>query len=328
MAQTTTLSGKSVISTTAPLANTSQSQWAQAWRRLRRNKAAVAGFCIIVFFVLVAILAPLISPQNPLEDHSGKDYSPPFWQAASPAGKTFDPRFILGTDDHGRDVLSRLIYGTRTSLMVGLLPVALILIFGCLIGFVSGLAGGWVDNLLMRVTDVFYAFPDVLFLILAQVAFGDTVFGKTWNGLLLFMMSLALISWVGLARLTRGSTLTIKGRDYIDAARGLGLSNWQIMMRHVLPNSLSVIVVWAAFAIPSFVLTETVLGFLGIGLKPAIRLSEIFIASWGRLLLDGRSNFASQPWFMGCTAIVIAIFVVAFTFFGDGLRDALDPRQK
>ncbi len=328
MAQTIPVSTKIAPQKNATLAIDPQSQWALAWRRLRRNKGAVIGFVIIIVFTLIALFAPIVSPQNPLADHSGKDYLPPFWQAESPAGKAFDASFILGTDDHGRDVLSRLIYGTRTSLMVGLLPVGIILVIGTLIGFVSGLAGGWIDNLLMRLTDIFYAFPDVLFLILAQVAFGDTPIGKLWNGLALFMISLAIISWVGLTRLTRGTALSIKDREYIDAARGLGASTWQIMLRHILPNSLSVIVVWAAFAIPSFVLTETVLGFLGIGLRPALNLNEIFVASWGRLLLDGRSNYVSQPWFMGCTAIAIAIFVVAFTFFGDGLRDALDPRQK
>ncbi len=328
MAQTLPVPTQTTVRKAAPPIQDAQSQWSLAWRRLRRNKGAVIGFVIIILFTFIALFAPIVAPQNPLADHSGKDYLPPFWQTESPAGKTYEPGFILGTDDHGRDVLSRLIYGTRTSLMVGLLPVGLILIIGTLIGFASGLAGGWIDNLLMRITDIFYAFPDVLFLILAQVAFGDMAFGKLWNGLALFMTSLAFISWVGLARLTRGIALSIKDREYIDAARGLGASTWQIMMRHILPNSLSVIVVWAAFAIPSFVLTETVLGFLGIGLKPALNLNEIFVASWGRLLLDGRSNYVSQPWFMGCTAIVIAIFVVAFTFFGDGLRDALDPRQK
>jgi ABC-type dipeptide/oligopeptide/nickel transport system permease subunit len=312
----------------AKLAAQSQSQWGLAWRRFKRNRLAVFSGFVLIAFVLIGLFAPIVSPQNPLTDNSGKEYIPPFFIAQSPAGKTPEAQFILGTDDHGRDLLSRLIYGTRTSLLVGLLPTGVVLLVGTLIGFVAGLAGGTTDNALMRVTDVFYAFPDVLLLILANVAFGDTAFGKTWNGLLLFVCMLGIVSWSGLARLMRGSALSIKTQDFISAAKSLGMSDWDVMMRHILPNSLSVMAVWAALAIPSFVLTETVLGFLGVGLRPALELKQIFVASWGRLLLDGRSNIESQPWFLICVTATIALFVIAFTFFGNGVRDALDPRQK
>ncbi len=306
----------------------SQSQWGLAWRRFRRNKLAVVSGFVLIAFVLIAFFAPVISPHNPLVDKSGKDFVPPIFIAKSPAGKTPDPAYILGTDQQGRDVLSRLIYGTRTSLLVGLLPTAVVMIIGTLIGFWAGLAGGATDNILMRINDVFYAFPDVLLLILANVAFGDTPFGRTWNGLLLFVTALGIVSWSGLARLMRGSAMSVKTLDYIAASRSLGMGDWQVMMRHILPNSLSVMVVWAALAIPAFVLTETVLGFLGVGLKPALELSQVFVASWGRLLLDSRSVIEAQPWFLICTCFTIALFVIAFTFFGNGVRDALDPRQK
>ena len=340
MAQITIPSSANTAASARKLDAPSQGQWSLAWRRFKRNKAALAGGMVILGFILVALLAPVLSPQDPTKDNSGKDYIPPIFTSIfpadksaifsnrSPAGKSPDPHFLLGTDGQGHDVLSRLIYGTRTSLMVGLLPVLVILVIGTLIGFAAGLAGGNVDNLLMRMTDVFYAFPDVLLLILASIAFGDTLFGKSLNGLLLFMTSLAVVSWSGLARLTRGAALSVKSSDFIAASKSLGMSDWQIMLRHILPNSLSVIVVWAALAIPAFVLTETVLGFLGVGLKPALNLNEIFVASWGRLLLDARTLIESQPWFLILTSLTIATFVIAFTYFGNGLRDALDPRQK
>lgn len=312
----------------AKLANQSQSQWALAWRRFKRNRLAVFSALVLISYILVALFAPIVSPHNPLTDNSGKGQIPPVFISESPAGQGPDAKFILGTDTQGRDVLSRLIYGTRTSLLVGLLPTSVVLIVGTLIGFIAGLSGGATDNLLMRITDVFYAFPDTLLLILANVAFGDTAFGRTWNGLLLFVSMLGVVSWSGLARLMRGSALSVKTQDYIAAAKSLGMSDWDVMMRHILPNSLSVIAVWAALAIPAFVLTETVLGFLGVGLRPALELSQIFVASWGRLLLDARSNITGQPWFLICTCFTIALFVIAFTFFGNGVRDALDPRQK
>ncbi len=312
----------------AKLETQSQGQWSLAWRRFRRNKLAVVSGIILIAFVLIAFFAPVISPQNPLKDNSGKKFIPPVFVSKSPTGAVPDATFILGTDQQGHDVLSRLIYGTRTSLLVGLLPTAVVMVIGTLIGFWAGLSGGATDNILMRVNDVFYAFPDVLLLILANVAFGNTEFGKTWNGLLLFVCALGVVSWSGLARLMRGSAMTVKTQDFISAARSLGMSDWQIMMRHILPNSLSVMVVWAALAIPAFVLTETVLGFLGVGLRPALELSQVFVASWGRLLLDARSIIEAQPWFLICTCFTIALFVIAFTFFGNGIRDALDPRQK
>ena len=340
MAQISIPSNANTAASARKLDVPSQGQWSMAWRRFKRNKAALLGGIVILGFVLVALFAPFLSPQDPTKDNSGKDYIPPTFTSLfptakspifsnkSPAGKAPDSKFILGTDGQGHDVLSRLVYGTRTSLMVGLLPVLVIIVIGTLIGFLSGLVGGAVDNWLMRLTDVFYAFPDVLLLILASIAFGDTLFGKSLNGLLLFMTSLAVVSWSGLARLTRGAALSIKNNDYIAASKSLGMSDWGIMMRHILPNSLSVIVVWAALAIPAFVLTETVLGFLGVGLRPALNLQQIFVASWGRLLLDARTLIESQPWFLILTSLTIASFVVAFTYFGNGVRDALDPRQK
>jgi oligopeptide transport system permease protein len=308
--------------------NVSQSQWGLAWRRFRRNKAAVAGLIIVCFYILVAIFAPVIAPHNPVKDNSGKQYIPPFWRAESPAAQQADPVFPLGTDSQGRDVLSRVLYGTRSSIVAGILPALVILLIGSVLGFMAGWAGGFTDNLLMRITDIFYAFPDVLFLILIMVTLGQTDIGKAGNGLILFLFALAFVSWTGLARLIRGSALSLKSREFIDASRSLGASDGHIIGRHLLPNSMGVIVVWAAFAIPRLIIAEAILGYLGLGLKPSITGKDFFVTSWGRLFLEAYSNVASQPDYLLFLSITVSVFVIAFTFVGDGLRDALDPRMK
>jgi oligopeptide transport system permease protein len=315
-------------STLPPSAN--QSQWALAWRRLRRNKAALAGGVIIFVYILIAILAPSISPHNPTTAYSGKDQMPPFYRAQSPAGRVFDPAFVLGTDNAagGRDILSRIFYGTRTSLVAGLLPAIVVLLIGSAVGFVSGLLGGTVDNILMRITDIFYAIPSELFLILVMVTLGESPFGKSFQGVPLFLTSLAILSWSGLARLMRSSALSLKGREFVDAARSVGASSAHIIFRHVLPNSIGILVVWIAFAIPRFIIAEAILGYIGLGLKPSISGKEFFVTSWGRQFLDAYSTVNGQPDYLLVLAVAVSILVISFTFFGDGLRDALDPRMK
>lgn len=305
-----------------------RSQWSLAWRRFRRNRAALVSIAIIVMYALGGLFAPWLAPHNPVKDHSGRDYIPPFWRAQSPAGMAADRTFPLGTDSQGRDVLSRILYGTRSSLVAGLMPALIILVIGSTLGFIAGWAGGMTDNLVMRTTDIFYAFPDVLFLILIMVTLGSTPLGRMANGLVLFLSALAVVSWTGLARLIRGSALSLKSLEYIDAARGLGASNWRIITRHLLPNSLSLMVVWAAFAVPRLIIAEAILGYLGLGLRPSITGKEFFVTSWGRLFLEAYSNVASQPDFLLILSLVVSVFVISFTFLGDGLRDALDPRAK
>jgi oligopeptide transport system permease protein len=283
---------------------------------------------VVALYVLVAIFAPMIAPHNPVKDNSGKQYIPPIWRAESPAGQPADPEFVLGTDAQGKDVFSRILYGTRSSIVAGLLPATIILVIGCVLGFLAGWAGGFTDNLLMRITDIFYAFPDVLFLILIMVTLGQTPLGKVGNGLILFLFALAFVSWTGLARLIRGSALELKSREFIDSARSLGASDSHIILRHLLPNSIGVIVVWAAFAIPRLIIAEAILGYLGLGLRPSLTGKDFFVTSWGRLFLESYSNVASQPDYLLILSLVVSLFVISFTFVGDGLRDALDPRMK
>ena len=311
-----------------PQGPVSRSQWSLAWRRFRRNRAALVSIAIILLYGLAVLFAPWLAPHNPVKDNSGRDYVPPFLRAKSPAGVAADHTFPLGTDSQGRDVLSRILYGMRSSMVAGLMPALIILVIGSTLGFLAGWAGGVTDNLVMRTTDIFYAFPDVLFLILIMVTLGSTPLGRLGNGLVLFLSALAVVSWTGLARLVRGSALSLKSLEFIDAARGLGASNWRIITRHLLPNSLSLMVVWAAFAVPRLIIAEAILGYLGLGLRPSITGKEFFVTSWGRLFLEAYSNVASQPDFLLVLSFVVSVFVISFTFVGDGLRDALDPRQK
>jgi len=299
----------------------------EAWSRLIRNKASVIGMIIISFFIILAAFASVLSPMNPLEIHSGKKFMPPPFDAGATNIKA-EPEYLLGTDSLGRDVLSRVIYGARVSMMVGFLPTAIILLIGTSVGMLAGYVGGRVDNLLMRLTDVIYAFPDLLFFIIVMVALRDTPIGQLMNGLLLLFAALAIVNWVGVARLVRGQVLSLKQKEFVEAARCIGVKDSRIMFRHILPNSLGPLIVSAAFTVPGLIITEAILGYLGVGLRPATDSTSFFITSWGTLMLDGQTAINSQPYLLLAPAICVALVVLAFTFLGDGLRDALDPRMR
>ncbi len=307
----------------------SRSLYADAWQRLIKNRASVGGMLVVGFFVLVAIFAPLLAPHPPQQTYSGKTYLAPFW-ASNPNDPThaYDPSFPLGTDTIGRDVLSRVIYGTRTSIAVGFIPLTVILLVGMTIGMTAGFFGGQTDNLLMRLTDIVYAFPDILFFIIMITALRDTWIGGLLNGFVLLFVSLAIVNWTGVARLMRGQVLAIKEREYVEAARSIGSSNGRIMVRHVLPNSLAPIIVSAAFIVPAAILAEAILGYLGIGIRPTTDPNAPFPTSWGTLLLDGRAAMSNQPAMLIAPLICVTSVMLAFTFIGDGLRDALDPMMK
>lgn len=309
------------------LTKPSRSPWQEAWARVFRNKASVLGLIIIVFFLVLVIFAPQIAPHNPLEFNSGQDFLPPVW-VDDYAGKSGSPEFLLGTDTLGRDVLSRVIYGARVSMLVGFLPTIIILSVGATVGMLAGYYGGRLDNILMRLTDVMYGFPDLLFFIIAIVALRDTWLGKMMNGLALLFVALAIINWVGVARIVRGQVLSLKGKEFIEAARCIGVKDSRIMLRHLLPNTLGPIVVVAAFTIPNMIITEAILGYLGLGLRPATDLSSFFVTSWGALLLEGQTAINAQPFMLLAPAFCVALVVLSFTFLGDGLRDALDPQMR
>ena len=305
----------------------SRSLGQEAWSRLIRNRASVAGMIIISIFILMAAFASVIAPENPLQINGGKRFLPPPFYKGSTNTQS-ESRFLLGTDSLGRDVLSRVIYGARVSMVVGFIPTLIIMLMGTTIGMISGYIGGRVDNLLMRVTDVVYAFPDLLFFIIVMVALRDSFLGKLMNGLILLFAALAIVNWVGVARLIRGQVLSLKQKEFVEAARCIGVRDVRIMFRHILPNSLGPLIVWAAFSIPGLIITEAILGYLGIGLRPSTDSHAFFITSWGALMLDGQSAINGQPFLLLAPAICVALVVLAFTFLGDGLRDAFDPRMR
>jgi oligopeptide transport system permease protein len=312
-----------VFATRAP-----RSLWSDARRRLLRNKATVGGLIYVGILIIIAIIAPLLAPHNALEIFPGQSYRQAAWiETPNQPEATGTWLFPLGTDAVGRDVLSRLLYGTRTSLVVGFVPMVFTLFLGTLIGLVSGFSGGWVDGLLMRFAEIVYSFPAFLFFIIVMAALKDTPIGKFWNGFLILFGALSLVGWVGVARLVRGQVFSLKEKEFVEAARAVGVRHHNILFKHLLPNSLGPIIISGAFIVPGAIITEAVLSYLGIGLRPATDPQALFPVSWGNMILDGKSAITAQPWLLIAPAIAIASITMAFTFIGDGLRDALDPRE-
>jgi oligopeptide transport system permease protein len=306
-----------------------RSLWSDARRRLLRNKAAVASMVYVVVLVVIAVSAPLLAPHNALQIFPGQTYRQAAWIATpSQPAATGTWEFPLGTDAVGRDVLSRLLYGTRTSLIVGFIPMAITLFIGTLIGLISGFRGGTLDALLMRFAEIVYSFPSLLFFIIVMTALKDTPIGRFMNGFLILFAALSLVGWVGVARLVRGQVLALKEKEFVEAARATGVRQHQILLRHLLPNSLGPIIISGAFIVPGAIITEAVLSYLGIGLRPATNPEALFPVSWGNMILDGKAAINAQPWLLIAPAIAIGSITLAFTFLGDGLRDALDPRDQ
>jgi len=305
-----------------------RSLWSDARRRLLRNRAAVLSLVYLGILVVIAIMAALLAPHNALQIFPGQTYRQAAWIGTGNPATTGTWEFPLGTDAVGRDVLSRLIYGTRTSLVVGFIPMAITLAIGTLVGLIAGSQGGWVDALLMRFADIVYSFPALLFFIIVMTALKDTPVGKFMNGFLILFGALSLVGWVSVARLVRGQVLSLKEKEFVLAAHALGVRGHQILFKHLLPNALGPIIVAGAFIVPGAIITEAVLSFLGIGLRPATDMSAAFPVSWGNMILDGKAGINAQPWLLIAPAFAIATITLAFTFLGDGLRDALDPRDQ
>ena len=300
------------------LARKQRSLWGDALYRLMRNKAAVAGLIVIASAFLVAAFAPLLAPYDPLQiNQPVASQMEPQWTGS----KYTAARFLLGTDFLGRDIVSRLIYASRISMIVGFVPTFIVFGLGVTVGMTAGFFGGVLDQILMRFTDIIYAFPDFLFLLIIVASFRASPFGKLLDGLMLIFVAIAIVGWVGVARLTRGQVLALKEREFVEAARAVGARPSRIMMKHLLPNALAPLIVTAAFAVPSAILGEATLSFLGVGIIPPT-------PSWGQMINEGFPLFSANPWAVLLPAICISIVMLAFTFVGDGLRDALDPRMK
>ena len=298
-----------------------RSLWQDAWYRLLRNKAAVAGMVVVVLFMAIAVISPFLTAwgviHDPLKQDTPHSLMEPIWTQS----KYTYAEYPLGSDQLGRDILTRLLWSTQISMLVGFVPVAIIFAMGVTVGLMAGYLGGWVDQLLMRITDVIYAFPDLLFLFIIMATLRNTAIGDIQGGLLLIFVAIAVVNWVGMARLVRGQVLALKEREFVEAARAIGAPPKRIMIRHLFPNILAPVIVSVAFGIPNAMLAEAVLSFYGIGIKPPT-------PSWGVMINEGFTVFSTTAWPVLLPALCISVVMLAFTFLGDGLRDALDPRMK
>ena len=290
--------------------------WRDAFGRLRKNRLAILGLVLVMLLAFFGVFGPLLAPWP----YQVQDLEAVFAAGGGPLPPG-SPNHLLGTDNLGRDLLSRLLDGARISVSVALVVQFVILVIGVPIGALAGWFGGRLDNALMRFTDVIYAFPDLLFIILLSVAFRDTFFGKAIDGLLLVFVAIGITSWVTVARLVRGQLLALKETEFVEAARAIGVSDRKIVTRHLLPNGMGPIIVAVTLGIPGAILAEATLAYIGIGVQPPR-------ASWGSLIAEGQKYVRSEPHLVMFPAIAIALALIGFTFLGDGLRDALDPKLK
>jgi peptide/nickel transport system permease protein len=276
-------------------------QWRDIRRRFLRNPLALIGLILVIALVLIAILAPYISPYTPKHQDLVNALKSPSW------------KHPFGTDVVGRDQLTRVIYGTRIALIVGLSTIVLSTALGVLLGAIAGYFGKFWDALIMRICDVFFAFP---FLVGAVLVI--TVAGQ---GVLSVIVALVIFTWSNVARLLRGSILSVREAEYVEAARSLGADRWRIVTRHILPNAFAPVLVFAAFSVGNAVVAEAALSYLGVGVKPDV-------AEWGNMISAGQSSFNDQPWLTLIPAGAVVLTTLAFVFIGDGLRDALDPKLR
>lgn len=291
------------------------------WKRLKRNKFAVVGLVVLTILYLSAIFAPFLTPYAPEGEEADilmTDYPPTFssytdmdWEGNE---KTYPPNFF-GRDELGRDVFTRTLYAGRISLTVGFVSVSIYITIGTIWGAIAGYYGGWVDNVMMRIVDAIMSMPTLLLLITVMALFTPSIFNV--------MIVIGVTGWTGIARYVRAEFLSLKKRDFTEAARCIGAKNSRIIFRHILPNAVAPIIVAATMGIAGAILTESTLSFLGLGVQPPT-------ASWGNMLNNAQelSTMLSAPWKAFYPGMMIFITVLSFNFFGDGLRDALDPRLK
>ncbi len=280
-----------------------RSLWQDALRRLFRNKAATVSMAVLAVITAMAIFAPYLSP-HPLDEI--------YWDRIQ-APPDFDNAHWFGTDGNGRDLFVRTLHGGRVSLMVGLLATGVSLVIGVAYGATAGFFGGRIDNLMMRLVDILYSLPFIFFVILLMVIFGRNIF--------LIFIALGAITWLDMARIVRGQALSIKGREFIEAARAAGVSNANIIGRHIIPNLLGPVIIHATLVVPQIILAESFLSFLGLGAQEPL-------TSWGVLISEGAQTMEAAPWMLIFPAIFLALTLFSFNFIGDGLRDALDPKDR
>lgn len=277
------------------------SLWDDAWRRFRKNRAAVYSVTILALITLFVIFAPMLT-------HYAYDFND--WDALSAPPSA---RHFLGTDSLGRDLLSRAAIGGRISLLVGLSGALVAVVIGTLYGALAGFFGGKIDSLMMRFLEILNAFPFMLFVILLTTFFG--------RSLILIFAAVGLVSWLDVARIVRGQTLSLKHKEFVEAARVSGMSRRRIVVRHIIPNVLGVVMVYASLLVPGMIMYESFLSFLGLGVQEPM-------ASWGSMLQEGALTIETAPWQLLVPAFFLVATLFCFNFLGDGLRDALDPKDR
>lgn len=280
--------------------NKSRSLWQDSFRRLKSNKVALTGGSFIVFLIILSILTPWIAPY----DYSFQDLS------LGPSSPSI--MHLLGTDTLGRDLLTRMLYGSRISLLVGFIATFVALFIGVIWGTVAGFYGGKIDTVMMRIVDVLYGIPFIILIILLMVIFG--------RNLVLLFMAIGAVEWLTMARIVRSQVMSITQQEYVMASKAMGVSNLSIIYRHLIPNTLGPVIVYATLTIPQVMLLESFLSFLGLGVQPPM-------SSWGLLIRDGAVAMEEYWWLLVFPASIFSITLFSLNFVGDGLRDALDPRS-
>lgn len=275
------------------------SLWQDGWTRLRKNRLAMLGFFFLALIMFLALITPWIAPYGYEEQNLRLGATPP------------SAAHWLGTDNFGRDMLTRILYGGRVSLMVGFIATAVALLIGVTYGAIAGYVGGRVDAVMMRLVDILYALPFMIFIILLMVVFG--------RNLLLLFLAIGAVEWLTMARIVRGQVQSLRQQEYIEAAISIGLGPGAIIRKHVLPNVLGPIIVYTTLTIPNVMLLEAFLSFLGLGIQPPE-------SSWGVLISYGVESMEEYPWLLIFPGLALAMTLFALNFLGDGLRDALDPR--
>ena len=292
---------KSQVSSDA-IARTSTTLWQDAWRRFKKNYLALLGLVVLGLLVLFSFGGPMFSHFNFFTNDLDNLFASPSW---------IHP---LGTDDLGRDIMTRIMYGGRISLEIGLVSVMINLVLGVFYGGISGYFGGSVDNIMMRIIDIIYSVPDLLYVILLMVVLGQ-------GGLFNIMIVLGIVNWMAMARIVRGQILALREQEYVLAARTLGANTQRLLLKHLIPNTIGPIIVTVALQIPAAIFMEAFLSFIGIGIMPPL-------ASWGSMASAGRLSIPSHPNALLLPSLAIAITMLAFNFVGDGLRDAFDPKMR
>jgi oligopeptide transport system permease protein len=290
-----------------------RSLWQDAQRRLLRNRAAVAAIILLIIVALMAIFAPLLSPYSYQDiDYTKIACAPDWWPGEELTCRAGGAHW-LGTDAIGRDLFVRILYGARVSLAVGLVATLVSLLIGVLYGAIAGYAGGRIDDAMMRLVDILYSLPFIFFVIILMVIFNR-------NFILLFV-AIGAVEWLTMARIVRGQTLSIKQKEFIEAARAAGLRSIDIILKHVIPNTVGIVVIYVTLTIPGVILAESFLSFLGLGIREPL-------TSWGVLISDGAGAMEQAPWILLFPALFMAVTLFCFNFVGDGLRDAFDPKDR